>query len=121
MILDSNIIIYSALPEHKLLRDFILSNFPLVSEISRVEVLGFHDLTDDRRVYFETFFSASTIIPISSEIIDGAIRLRQKRKLSLGDALIAATAIETSLALVTRNTKDFQWIDSLTLINPFEE
>lgn len=121
MILDSNIIIYSALPEHKVLRDFILENFPLVSEISRVEVLGYHDLTDAAVTYFESFFSASTIIKVSSEIIDSAIRLRQRRKMSLGDALIAATAITHSLPLVTRNGKDFMWIESLTLIDPFSE
>ncbi len=41
--------------------------------------------------------------------------------MSLGDSLIAATAILNNLALVTNNTKDFQWIDSLTIINPFDE
>ena len=120
MILDSNIIIYSALPEDEFLRDFIEENLPLVSEISRLEVLGFHNLGDDLIEYFEAFFFASTIIPISSEIVERAISIRQTRKLSLGDALIAATALENDLTLVTRNTKDFRWIDSLKLIDPFE-
>ncbi len=93
MILDSNIIIYSAVPEQKFLRDFILENLTLVSEISRIEVLGFHNLTDKLIEYFESFFFASKIIPISSEIVDFAICLRQTRKMSLGDALIAATSI----------------------------
>jgi predicted nucleic acid-binding protein len=119
MILDSNVIIYSALPEHKILRDFILEHLPLVSEISKVEVLGYRDLTKKRTAYFESFFAASTMIPITSEIIECAINLRQKRKMSLGDSLIATTAIVNDLALVTYNTKDFKWIDSLTLIDPF--
>lgn len=121
MILDSNIIIYSALPESERLREFICEHSPNVSSISRLEVLGYPDIEDEDRAYFDGFFAVATIIPLGTEIIDGAIALRRKRRMSLGDALIAATALEHRLALVTRNTKDFKWIDSLTLINPFAE
>jgi hypothetical protein len=38
----------------------------------------------------------------------------------LGDALVAATALLHGLTLVTRNTPDFDWIDGLTLLNPFQ-
>ncbi|MBK6724158.1 MAG: type II toxin-antitoxin system VapC family toxin [Pyrinomonadaceae bacterium] len=121
MILDSNIIIYSALPESERLREFISEHSPNVSAISRLEVLGYPDIEDEDKDYFAGFFTVATVIPIETEIIDGAIALRDKRKMSLGDALIAATALEHRLTLVTRNTKDFKWIDSLTLINPFAE
>jgi predicted nucleic acid-binding protein len=40
--------------------------------------------------------------------------------MSLGDALIAATALVHDLTLVTRNVEDFQWIQGLLLLNPFE-
>ncbi|MEQ1644050.1 MAG: type II toxin-antitoxin system VapC family toxin [Pyrinomonadaceae bacterium] len=121
MILDSNIIIYSALPENEQLREFIKENSPYVSSVSRVEVLGYPDIEDEDRDYFCGFFASAIVIPLETEIIDGAIALRQKRRMSLGDALIAATALQHNLDLVTRNTKDFKWIDSLTLINPFAE
>jgi toxin FitB len=45
MLLDSNIIIYAALPEYGVLQDFIEKHAPAVSAISRVEVLGYHLLT----------------------------------------------------------------------------
>lgn len=121
MILDSNIIIYSALPESERLREFISEHSPNVSAISRLEVLGYPDIEDEDKDYFAGFFTVATVIPIETEIIDGAIALRDKRRMSLGDALIAATALEHRLTLVTRNTKDFKWIDSLTLKNPFAE
>ncbi len=35
------------------------------------------------------------------------------------DALIAATALSYNLKLVTRNTKDFQNISNLEIVNPF--
>lgn len=53
-----------------------------------------------------------------SSIATFATTLRQRRKMSLGDAIIAATAIEKNLALVTHNVKDFRWIAGLHLIDP---
>ncbi|MGH9948076.1 MAG: PIN domain-containing protein, partial [Pyrinomonadaceae bacterium] len=92
MILDSDIIIYSALPENQRLRDFVRANSILFSEISMVEVLGFHRLAEFDRKYFEIFFASLTRIEVSREIISEAISLRQQRKIGLGDSLIAASA-----------------------------
>jgi predicted nucleic acid-binding protein len=49
-----------------------------------------------------------------------AITLRQQRKMSLGDSLIAATALAYEIPLATRTVKDFDWISGLTLINPID-
>ena len=50
---------------------------------------------------------------------DAVITLRQQKKMSLGDAIIAATALTHALPLVTRNVQDFRHIAGLKLINPF--
>ena len=120
MLLDSNIIIYAALPEYSALQDFIAKHAPAVSAISRVEVLGYHLLTQQDRSEFEEFFAAATVLPVSDLVISKAIELRQVRKLKLGDALIAGTALAHGLILVTRDTRDFHWIDGLTLLDPLE-
>ena len=120
-IIDSDIIIYSALPQYGGVRAFILSNVTFVSAVSRVEVLGCQSLSAVEIAYFKSFFDSSAILPISDEVIDEAVRLRQQRKINLGDSLIAATAIVNNFTLVTNNIKDFKWIDSLTLINPLED
>ncbi|MEO6050363.1 MAG: type II toxin-antitoxin system VapC family toxin [Pyrinomonadaceae bacterium] len=120
MILDSDIIIYSALPENQSLRDFVRSNTPSYSAVSLVEVLGYHNLSDYDAEYFEDFFESLNMIAISTEIINGAIKLRQQHKINLGDSLIAATAIVHRFALVTNNLKDFSWIESLELVNLLE-
>jgi hypothetical protein len=52
----SNIIIYSAQPEHAQLRELIAENAPAVSALSYLEVLGYHLLTDQQRQYFEERF-----------------------------------------------------------------
>lgn len=120
MLLDSNIIIYASQRENEFLRDFIAQNFPYVSAISYIEVLGYHKLTDEDKIYFEEFFNASQILPISQAIIDQAVRLKQIRKMSLGDAIIAGTALVYDLTVVTRNTEDFDWVTELKLFNPFD-
>ena len=38
--------------------------------------------------------------------------------MSVGDAIIAATALKYHEILVTRNTADFNWIDGLKIIDP---
>lgn len=118
MLLDSNIVIYAARPEHADLRRFIAEHAPAVSAASYVEVLGYHRLTEDERRHFEAFFAAATVLPLSQAVLDQAVQLRRRRAMALGDALIAGTALAHHLTLVTRNTRDFAWIDELTLLNP---
>jgi predicted nucleic acid-binding protein len=107
MLLDSNIIIYAAQPQHAELRRFIAENDVVISAVSYVEVLGFHKLTEADRLTLTDFFAASDILPITQSVLDNAVQLRQMRKMSLGDALVAATALVYNRTLVTRNVKDF--------------
>ncbi|MBF0144679.1 MAG: PIN domain-containing protein [Magnetococcales bacterium] len=58
--------------------------------------------------------------PLERQEAETAITLRSRSSIRLGDALIAATALTHGVPLMTRNTADFQNIDGLTLINPFE-
>jgi predicted nucleic acid-binding protein len=39
--------------------------------------------------------------------------------MTLGDALVAGTALIHNLTLVIRNTSDFDWVAGLSLLNPF--
>ncbi|WP_309681717.1 type II toxin-antitoxin system VapC family toxin [Polaromonas sp.] len=49
-----------------------------------------------------------------------ADRTRQGQPISTEDAQIAAIALAAGLSVVTRNTKDFENIDGLTLANPWQ-
>jgi predicted nucleic acid-binding protein len=40
--------------------------------------------------------------------------------MTLGDAIIAGTALVHQRTLVTRNIQDFRWISDLELLNPFD-
>jgi len=89
-----------------------------ISVISRVEVLGCHKLTDRDRSFFEAFFAVLEILPITDGVLDRAIALRQARKMSLGDAIIAATALVFGRELKTHNLRDFSGIPDLLASDP---
>lgn len=89
MLIDSNILIYSADPKYAFLRELIKQHAPEVSIISYIEVLGYGQLTDEQRQYFEEFFAVTVVLPVNEDIAKHAINLRRQRKISLGDAIIA--------------------------------
>ncbi len=119
MLIYSNIIIYASKPEYAGLRQLIAEHSPSVSAVSYVEVLGYHKLSERERQHFEEFFAVASMLAISDEVLVQAVKLRQSRRMTLGDALIAGTALVHNLTLVTRNIKDFDWVDELTLLDPF--
>lgn len=120
-LLDSNILIYSAKTGYSFLRTYITNETTIsaVSVATVIEVLGFHRLTSDDKIYFESCFALLQLLEVTQVVSDKAVELRQQQKLSLGDAIIAATALVHECELVTRNTDDFVGITGLKLINPF--
>jgi predicted nucleic acid-binding protein len=57
-------------------------------------------------------------LPINRPVAERAGRLRRTGGLRTTDALIAATALEGQLVLVTRNARDFQAVGDLKLRQP---
>jgi toxin FitB len=120
MLLDSNLIIYASKPGYDHLRNWMSQHPICVSALSQLEVLGYHRLTEEDRRFFVQFFSALPVLPITPEVIAQAIALRQQRKMSLGDATIAATALVNKMPIATHNVTDFQWIPNLVVIDPIK-
>lgn len=120
-LIDSNLIVYASLPEHEKLRDYIRRSAPLVSIVGKIETLGYHNLSAGEQQYLNVFFSAATLLPISEKVAEEAIQLRQQRSMTLGDALIAGTAICHDLRIATHNISDFTWITGLNVFDPLSE
>lgn len=112
-------ILHSAQPEYPHLRELVAEHAPAVSALSYLEVLGYPLLTEQQRQYFEEFFQVAQALPILQDVLNQAVILRQQRRMTLGDAIIAGTALVYGLTLITRNTNDFRWIVDLELLNPF--
>jgi predicted nucleic acid-binding protein len=120
ILLDSNIIIYAAKPEHSRLRKKLtdLEGDYCVSAITILEVLGYHLLTDQDKTELENFFTFTPMLPIDDLVIKKGIQLRQNHKMSLGDAIIAATALNHNLKIWSNNITDFDNVPGIKLENP---
>ncbi len=120
ILIDSNIIIYSFNNEYAYLRKIITDESTNISEISRLEILGYHLLKADEEAYFNDIFNFMTIISPSKETFDKAIDIRKLYNMKLGDSIIAATALVNNLTIYTRNTSDFKKIEDLKFTNPIK-
>jgi len=122
-LIDSNVLIdYMAnlLPEKG--SDFVENLFNsqfLISVVTKIEVLGYNDLPHKMSA-MRNFVSLSDILPLNEIVTEKTIELKRSRKMKLGDAIIAATAISDNLVLITRNVDDFKFFPSLKIINPYE-
>ena len=116
MLLDSNVIIYIT-NDISLEKDFIDKEL-FASVATKIEVLGFHKISESEKEKLAAFFDSISILDLTVQIANKAIALRQNKKMSLGDSIIAATALIHKLPLVTANVDDFRWLKELEIINP---
>ena len=109
-LLDSNILIdllngreetYSWIMDQRKAGSILSASF-----ISKVEVLSLRDLKDSQIKQIKDFLNTFEIHRfISDDILDTTAALRRKKLLTLGDAMIAATAIVGRMTLVTNDKK----------------
>ena len=60
----------------------------------------------------------ASILAIDETVVEKTIFIRQTKKIALGDAIIAATALVYDQVLISRNTSDFKNIPGLKVIDP---
>lgn len=113
---DTNVVIY--LGNRTLDEDVIGSEPICYASVSYIEALGYSDILAAEEQRIEELFNSMIEIPLNAPIIRLAVRLRQLKKMSLGDAIIAATALENDCVFWTANIEDFMHIDELRLYNP---
>ncbi len=116
-IIDSNIIIYSSKKDYEFVRRWIQNKDIGVSDVSRIEVLGYEKLRRENKDYFSILFKKFRTFPIDEQVILKSIALRQTKNMILGDSIIADTSLTRNFPLLTANSKDFQHIEDLELID----
>ncbi len=120
---DSNPLIYFLNSTLPIIGDHLISmglrDGAAYSIITRIEVLGF-PMSPEKTQAARRLLGGLTEIGLTEPILRRTIALRQQhRRLKIPDAIIAATAIEFALPLVTRNMADFSAIAKLHIIDPF--
>ena len=95
----------------------IADNGFYVSAVVKIEVPGFNGPTADMQK-LEGLLSLANLLYLDDEVILKTISLRKIKKMMLGDAIIASTAIVHGLPLLSRNLKDFTTIQGLMVLDP---
>lgn len=119
-LIDTNVIIDNfgnKLPENA--KVFLNSLELVVSAVTKIEVLGWPNATKEQLSPLYAFMEAAIILPIDEAVIEKTITIRQSKKIALGDAIIAASALVHNLALISRNISDFKYIESLQVVDPY--
>jgi predicted nucleic acid-binding protein len=91
-----------------------------VSAVTKIEVLGWLNATEKQLQPLNAFMEIATVLPISEAVIEKTIAIRQGKKIALGDAIIAATALVYNLTIISRNTSDFKNIEELMVVDPYK-
>ncbi len=119
ILLDTNVFIYLAngsIPASRMEQEDIA-----FSSITKIEALGYAKITVAEQSLLNALFEECVQLDLDENIIQRAIRLRQLSKMSLGDSIVAASALENNLTLWTANLGDFNAIDGLNLVNPLSD
>lgn len=119
-LIDTNILIEyigNLLPEkaYSFISEVIDKQFT-ISVINKIEVLGHNASGKD----IEDFIGLADILELTENITNTTIEFRKVYKIKLPDAIIAATALINQLTIITRNTKDFDKIKGLEVLNPYD-
>ena len=99
---DTNAILYF-LSGNECMIPFVSSHFAF-SVINEMELLSYHGITEEEEHHIREFLSECISIGLTESIKERAIRLRRTYNIKLPDAIIAASAIENDIILITADT-----------------
>lgn len=119
MLLDTNIVIYACQPGGDWLDPWTTHPDAAIASITRIEALGFAGISPEEETSILGFLNSCSAYALDDDVVEQAIHLRQQKKMKLGVAIIAATAVAYGIPLVTRNENDFKHIPGIDLRNPF--
>jgi predicted nucleic acid-binding protein len=86
-----------------------------ISFITEIELLGVFSINKTQKINVQKMLNSCFVMEMNLEIKQKTIQLKQKYKLKLPDAIIAATAIHYNLPFISSDA-DFKNIKELELI-----
>lgn len=109
-------------PSAEKFMDSILQEYqPSISAITEIELLCWKTASESDLAVLKDFIEDSVVFELEKEIKLKTAELRKTNKIKLPDAIIAATAVVHNLTLLTRNVSDFQNIQDLSVLNPWDK
>ena len=122
---DTNTVIYYLQQQfppsaEKFMDDLVNKASPVISAITEIELLCWKSATEKDLEVLHSFIEDALVIELEQPIKYKTADLRKKHVIKLPDAIIAATALVYELTLISRNVSDFNNIDGLQLINPWD-
>ena len=122
-LIDTNILIYHTNGSEVAL-DFLTKltdeSSLNISILTKIEFLGWDKHTPEGFEKCKKLIESANVYPLDEEVANKAIELKRKVNIKLADAVIGATALVNDLKLATRNVDDFEMLEELNLVNPFE-
>lgn len=96
---------------------YLQNNTVYASNISELELLGFHNISNKEYKYFEILLQNCTVVELIRPIKEKVISIRRSTKIKLPDAIIVATAMYLNIPLLTYD-KGLSRIKNIDLIIP---
>jgi len=117
-IVDANILIYAISPGFERLHPMVAGSG--IATATVIEVLGYHAIEPWQVEEINLVLGGLRLLDLDDRVLTEAIRLRQARRMSLGDAILAATAFVHRLRVMTHNVRDFRGIDGIDIYDPLD-
>ncbi len=123
---DTNTVIYylqQLFPSgaEKFMDEILKEEQPVISAITEIELLCWKSATEKDLGLLHNFINDASVIELEQSIKLKTADIRKAHRIKLPDAIIAATAIIYDLTLLSRNLSDFNNINGLKIVNPWEK
>lgn len=110
---DTNFLIFTS-QGNPIVETFLDYNIG-ISFITEMELLGVFSISKIQKTNMQNIIDECFVIDMNSDIKKSAIQLKQKYRVKLPDAIIAATAIHYNIPFITADA-DFKVIKELDLL-----
>jgi predicted nucleic acid-binding protein len=114
LFVDTNILIDLSEGKNQI-SNYLDGNTIHISVITEIELLGWPKITQTHKDFFNKLIKDCHVTELSQPVKDLTIELKQKHKIKLPDAVIAASALFLDIPLLTRDVS-FEKIKSLNLL-----
>lgn len=114
LFLDTNAFIYFFEGRNKITKLILQTAQLFYSPISEIELLSSPKLSDSESQRIKGFLNMCHRVELSQDVINTAIDLRKRYRLRTPDAIVAASALSSNMALATADS-DFAKVSNLTI------